>query len=212
MILVPRQGMYHPGAQEPVVELAKLAAGAEFTVVACDVADLDSLESIMAILTVKRPLRGVIHAAGAQDNGIISTLTLYRCIINFAPRVNGAWYLHQLTRNMDIDLLVMFSTISGVVGMSEHGNYAVANAFLDALIAHSRHAQGLSATSITYGTWEGNGMAVEIIIGTNLTRFIQSGLDLLKPEGGLEISEQAVHSGRPLTVVAALDARYSRSY
>ncbi|KZF26938.1 nonribosomal peptide synthetase 7 [Xylona heveae TC161] len=208
LVLISRRGMEAPGATEFVVELNGLDA--KVTVIACDMADLDSIKPTMALFNENRPLRGVVHAAGGQDNGILSTLTPQRCAAVFAPKVDGAWHLHELTRDMDLDFFVMFSSISGIMGMPGHGNYAAANTFLDAL-AHLRRAQRLPATSVAYGTWEGEGMAARIV-GTTLAHLNRLGLDMLTPEEGLKLFEKAVRSGRALTVAAALDPDRLQGY
>ncbi len=74
-------------------------------------------------------LRGVVHAAGIDDNGVLSTMTPQRFATIFAPKVAGAWNLHQLTQSMDLDFFMMFSSISGVLGSLGLGNYAAANTF-----------------------------------------------------------------------------------
>jgi thioester reductase-like protein len=142
---------------------------------------------------------------------VLTALTPQRCATVFAPKVDGAWYLHQLTRKMDLNLFVMFSSTFGVMGMPGHGNYAAANTFLDAL-AHFRRARGLPATSIAYGAWEGGGMASGIIGTGTFTLLTQMGLDMLTPEEGLEQFEQAVRGRRALTIAAALDSTRLRNY
>jgi amino acid adenylation domain-containing protein/thioester reductase-like protein len=208
LVLTSRHGSKAPGAAELVAELASL--GAQATVVACDMAQPETLKSILAPFAEGRLLRGVVHAAGAQDNGVLLALTPQRCATAFAPKVDGAWHLHQLTQHMDLDLFVLFSSISGVLGLPGHGNYAAANTFLDAL-AHRRRASGLPATSIAYGTWQGEGMAAHII-GPTLARLTQLGLDMLSPEDGLALFDKAVWSGRALTVAAALDQHRMKTY
>ena len=209
LVLTSRRGMEDPSAEALVDELAQL--GATATIVACNVGDLDSMKQVMAMFINERPLRGVIHAAGVIDDGVLSTMTPQRCATVFAPKVDGAWHLHQLTRDMDLDLFVMFSSISGVLGMAGQGNYAAANTFLDVL-AHLRRAQRLPATSVAYGAWEGEGMAAGLTGRTTLTHLAKFGLNPLTPEEGLELFEEAVRSGRALTVAAALDPERLQSY
>ena len=207
LVLTSRRGMKAPGAEALVVELVQL--GATATVVACDVGDFSSIKSLMEIFNKERPLRGVIHAAGLVDNGVLSTLTPQRCATTFKPKVDGAWHLHQLTQDMDLDIFMMFSSISGVLGMPGLANYAAANTFVDAL-AHLRRAQSLPAASIAYGVWSGKGMAAKLNGRTTRTHLAQFGLDPLLPEDGVELFEQGVSSGRALTVAAALDLKRLR--
>ena len=208
LVLTSRRGMESPGAGAFVAELAKL--GAKATIVGGDIADLDNLRSVMQIFTDKRPLRGVIHAAGVVDSGILSSLTPQKCATTFAPKVDGLWNLHQLTKDMDLDLFMMFSSISGIMGLPGLGNYAAANSFIDVL-AYLRRAQGLPATSVAYGTWAGEGMTTTLV-PTTRAHLSQLGLGFLAPEVGLELFEQAVHSGRALTVAAVLDLQRLKAY
>ncbi|KAI0167392.1 polyketide synthase [Pestalotiopsis sp. NC0098] len=207
LVLTSRHGMEAPGADNLVNELA--TSGVKVTVLASDVANPASITSIMAMFNKDRPLRGIVHAAGVSDSGVLLTMTPERCATTLGPKVYGAWLLHEATSDMDLDLFMMFSSISGVMGMSGIANYAAANSFLDAL-AYYRRAQGLPATSVAYGTWSGNGMASRLSRNT-LTHLAHFGLDPLTPEEGLNLLEEAVISTRALTVAAALDLERLRS-
>lgn len=201
IILVSRRGMSAPGSEALVHDMAQL--GATATVVAGDVADADSVRDILYLFKEDRPLRGVIHAAAIIDDGVISALTPSRCDAVLSPKVDGAWNLHKLTKNMDLDLFVLFSSISGVMGTAGQANYAAANTFLDSL-AQLRRAENLPATSIAWGAWEGEGMAAQLS-ETSRARYAQLGLDSLTSQDGLELLEQAVRRGRALHVAAAYD-------
>ncbi|CAJ2507021.1 Uu.00g082070.m01.CDS01 [Anthostomella pinea] len=208
LVLASRRGMEAPGADELVVELSEL--GVRVTVIASNIADPESVKSVMEIFSEARPLRGIVHAAGVSDSGVLSAMTPERFVTTLAPKVFGAWLLHHSTRDMDLDLFMMFSSISGVMGMAGLANYAAANASLDAL-AHLRRAEGLPATSVAYGTWVGGGMASRLVKNT-LSQLSHFGLDTLPPEDGLELLEHAVVSNRPLTVAAALDLGRLQGY
>ncbi|QKX58562.1 uncharacterized protein TRUGW13939_05687 [Talaromyces rugulosus] len=208
LVLMSRRGMESPGAEAFVAELAML--GAKATVVGGDIADLGSLRSIMQLFTANRPLRGVVHAAGVVDSGILSSLTPQKCDTTLAPKVDGVWNLHQLTKDLDLDLFMMFSSISGIMGLPGLGNYAAANSFMDVL-AYLRRAQGLPATSVAYGIWNGEGLTTSLA-PTTRTHLSQLGLGFLAPEVGLDLFEEAVQQGRALTVAAVLDLPQLKAY
>ncbi|KFY51099.1 hypothetical protein V496_08929 [Pseudogymnoascus sp. VKM F-4515 (FW-2607)] len=208
LVLLSRRGMQDPGAEAIVASLAKL--GAKITVVAIDVAVPKSLRSILQIFTAERPLRGVVHAAGVVDSGTLPCLTAQKFASTFMPKVDGLWNLHQLTKDMDLDFFVMFSSISSVMGLPGLGNYAAANSFVD-MVAYLRRAQGLPATSLAYGTWDGDGMITTLVSATR-AHLSQFGLGLLAPEVGLDLFEQAVQEGRVLSIPAVLDVERLRVY
>ncbi|VUC26092.1 unnamed protein product [Clonostachys rosea] len=201
LVLVSRRGMNTPNAKSVVAELASL--GAKVTVVTGNVGELESMQRIMELFSRSRPLRGVVHTAGVADTGILSTLRPERCPAVFAPKVSGAW-------NMDLDIFVLFSSISGVIGLPGVGLYAAANAFLDAL-AHLRIATGLPATSVAFGTWQGDGMAAGHS-GTIRAHNSQFGRSPLTHEEGLRLFQQAALSGRALTVATSLDLKWLQSH
>ena len=90
------------------------------------------------------PLRGVVHAAGVLDDGILEQQTWSRFAGVMAPKVFGAWNLHRLTLSSDLDFFVLFSAAATLIGSPGQGNYTAANAFMDGL-AHHRKAKGLVA-------------------------------------------------------------------
>ena len=87
------------------------------------------------------PLRGVIHAAGVLDDGMLGQQDWSRFAKVMAPKVEGSWNLHMLTRDLPLDFFVVFSSSASLLGSPGQGNYAAANAFMDAL-AHHRQRRG----------------------------------------------------------------------
>ncbi|KAI1840727.1 hypothetical protein JX266_013072 [Neoarthrinium moseri] len=208
LVLTSRRGPKTPGADALVADLARL--GAQATVVASDIANVHDTRSIIALFNSDRPLRGVIHAAGVADAGTLATLTAERCATSFNAKVDGAWYLHELTLGVDLDMFVTVSSIAGVLGMPGLGLYAAANAFLDALV-HVRRARGLRATSIAYGVLAGGGMGTGLIKATR-AHLAQFGLEPLQPDDSLALLEQAVRQASPLTVGIPLNTERLRTY
>ena len=154
LLLTSRRGIDAPGAAELRDELVSL--GAEVTIASCDVTDRASVEKLLDGVH----LTAVLHAAGVPSAGRVETLTDDELDRVFAPKVDGAWHLHELTHGLAA--FVLFSSAASTVLAAGQAGYAAANTFLDELARH-RHAQGLPATALDWGAWaEDGGMAGEL--------------------------------------------------
>src|SRR5262249_53551549 len=126
-------------------------AGAEVVVARADVSDERQLADVLDnIHKFMSPLRGVIHAAMALDDGLLLQLDEERFKKVMAPKALGAWNLHTQTLNCPLDFFALFSSVTSLIGNPGQGNYCAANAFLDAL-AHYRRARNLPALTINWG-------------------------------------------------------------
>jgi len=128
--------------------------GAQVTVEAADVSDMNRMRKIFAHFNHGLPpLRGVIHAAAALDFWSLKDMPLDGVKAMFAPKVMGTWVLHELTQNLPLDFFVLFSSTTALWGVTNMAHYAAANTFMDSF-AHYRRALDLPALSINWGTWE----------------------------------------------------------
>ncbi|BBC30134.1 Polyketide synthase [Streptomyces graminofaciens] len=202
LVLVGRRGADAPGAADLAAELTAL--GTEVTVAACDVADRDRLAELVAGLEQDGTrIRTVIHAAGT---GLLVPLTdtdpdefadiLY-------AKVAGAENLDAVFDRDDLDSFVLFSSISGVWGSGDHGAYASANAYLDAL-ADRRRARGRTATSVVWGIWDpegGAGMAANLVEEQLRSR----GIPFMAPQVALTGLQQVLTDDETVVLVTAVD-------
>jgi acyl transferase domain-containing protein/acyl carrier protein len=202
LLLVSRRGPDAPGAAELRSELAEL--GAEVSLVACDVTDRAQLQGLLDSISTEHPLGAVIHTAGVIDDGVITGLSAEQVDRVFAPKVDGAWNLHQLTEGQDLSHFVLFSSAAGVLGATGQGNYAAANSFLDAL-AQSRQRLGLPASSLVWGLWEQEAGMAGSLDDVAQARLDRVGISPLQVALGLELFDLAAERQEPLLVAAQLD-------
>ena len=202
LLLTSRSGSTAKGAAALTAELREL--GAEVEIAACDAADRTALRALLAAIPADRPLTGVISAAGTLDDGVLESLNQERLDAVMRPKVDAAWHLHELTRDLDLAAFVVFSSAAGVLGGSGQANYAAANAFVDALAAH-RRATGLPALSLAWGRWTEASGLTEALDEAALARMSRSGMTGLSTAQGVALFDAARAAGDALLVPARLD-------
>ncbi|MCK2216219.1 SDR family NAD(P)-dependent oxidoreductase [Actinomadura sp. ATCC 31491] len=196
LVLLSRRGPDAPGAPALTAELEAL--GAHVTVLACDVADREALREV---LDATPGLTGVVHTAGVLDDALVQDLTATRLDTVLAPKADAAWHLHELTRDRPLSLFVLFSSLAGVLGNAGQGNYAAANAFLDALAEH-RHDLGLPAVSIAWGLWDAESGMTGALGHADRARLARAGIAPLDVQQGLALFDAALTAPDPLVVAA----------
>ncbi|GAA6619605.1 type I polyketide synthase [Scytonema sp. NUACC26] len=164
--------------------------GAKVFVARADVSNEADMVGLLETINASMPpLRGIIHAAGVLDDGILLQQSWERFSHVMAPKVKGAWNLHALTQGLPLDFFVLFSSVASLLGSPGQGNYAAANSFMDALAYH-RLAQGLPGLSINWGPWAEIGMAASLANRHQTVNAI--GLDKIVPEQGLQVLKQVL--------------------
>ncbi|MFE0420477.1 SDR family NAD(P)-dependent oxidoreductase, partial [Streptomyces tendae] len=197
LLLTSRRGADAPGAAELVAELAELGAAA--VVAACDAADRTALTELLAGIPDDRPLRGVVHAAGVMDNALVTSLTPAQLEAVLRPKVDAAWNLHELTRDLDLSAFVLLSSCAGLLVGVGQGNYGAANRFVDGLALH-RRAAGLPATSLAFGLWTARTGLGGGVTEDDLHRMDRLGMPALATEEGLALFDEAVALDEALLV------------
>ncbi|MCB9100063.1 MAG: amino acid adenylation domain-containing protein [Anaerolineales bacterium] len=171
-------------------------AGVQVVIGQADVTQIDQLSQLFAQIDESLPpLRGIVHAAGVLDDGVLLQQEWDRFSRVIAPKIDGTWNLHRLSLDRPLDFFLLFSSSVSVLGSPGQGNYAVANSFLDAL-AHYRRAQGLPALSINWGGWSEIGMAAALNRQNN-QRWAAMGVSLITPDDGLRVLAQLLPQSIP---------------
>ncbi|HEX5081064.1 MAG TPA: SDR family NAD(P)-dependent oxidoreductase, partial [Blastocatellia bacterium] len=181
-------------AKETVASLKE--SGVKVVTAKVDVASLRQVKQAVARSKEKMPpLRGVIHAAGILDDGILLQQNIERFRKVMAPKCAGAWNLHIATSEDPLDFFILFSSVASLLGSPGQGNYSAANSFLDSL-AHYRRGLGLPAMSINWGPWSEIGLAARPDRGERLAL---RGVGSMAPERAID-ALQKLFAERPTQV------------
>jgi acyl transferase domain-containing protein/NADPH:quinone reductase-like Zn-dependent oxidoreductase/acyl carrier protein len=150
LLLISRRGLAANGAAAIESELTEL--GASVRIAACDAADREALQALLAEVPAEHPLTAVIHAAGVLSDAVFAAQTSRHLEDVLRPKIDAAWNLHELTADADLSAFIMFSSVASLFGSLGQANYAAANAFLDGLAQHRRH-RGLPGLTLAWGWW-----------------------------------------------------------
>jgi hypothetical protein len=129
--------------------------GAEFFVLTADVSDFEQMQ--VAIDRVRDrfgEIHGVIHAAGVPGAGLIQLKTPEMAASVLAPKVKGTLVLEAVLKDVRLDFLVLFSSMSSIYGGFGQVDYCAANAFLDAFAHYSYFRQQRLTVSINWDWWQ----------------------------------------------------------
>lgn len=179
------------------------AKGAVVSVDALDFSDEKRVAEYFAENTEKlREVKGVISALGIVKDMLITEMPKDVFDDVFETKVLSNWLLHEYFKDQALDFFVIFSSVAAMVTAAGQANYAAANSFLDALIAH-RRKQGLAGLSIGWGPW-----VVGMIKELNLANIYRNkGLEPITEERGMQAFERLIHQNIPYTTVLEVDWR-----
>ncbi|MEA2221633.1 MAG: hypothetical protein QOH83_9 [Solirubrobacteraceae bacterium] len=203
VLLVSRRGADTPGAGALQARLADL--GCTATVEACDVGDRAALARLLDAIDPDHALTAVIHAAGTFADGMIASLDDAALDTVMRPKSGAARWLDELTAGDDLAAFVLFSSAAGVFGLPGQGNYASANASLDAL-AQRRRACGLPATAVAWGVWEHDDGMTRRLSARDIGRLMAGTRQRALPAtDALALLDAAIGHRDPLLVALPLD-------
>ena len=206
LLLARRQ----PAAEEEALLDSLRQQGCTVRLALADVSDYTGLQqAVGTALKDMPPLKRIWHLAGMLDDDRLLRLDAARFKRVLAPKAEGAWNLHQLSLDHQLEAFVLFSSTASFLGPMGMGNYAAANAFLDELVLYRRHL-GLHALSINWGAFRDAGMAARQADLRTLSRF---GIHTLSPENGFAVVEKLLSRGVARAAVLHMDwTRYAAGY
>nr|ARV85763.1 PieA4 type I PKS [Candidatus Streptomyces philanthi bv. triangulum] len=207
LLLLSRRGPHAPGATQLHHQLTQL--GATTTITTCDTTNPQQLATTLATIPPQHPLTGIIHTAGTLHDALLTNLTPQHTHTTLQPKTHTAWHLHQLTQHTPLDFFILFSSSAAVLGGPGQGNYAAANAFLDALAQHRRD-RGLPGVSVAWGLWERESGMTGHLGAADLSRLRRAGTTPLSDAVGLALFDAALDADRAAVVAMGFDSDAAR--
>lgn len=202
LVLVGRKAASQK-AQATITDLRQL--GATVFVAQADVVQKAELANVFKTIETSMPvLRGIIHTAGIQDDGVLLQQSWERFAQVTAPKVKGTWVLHNLSKDLPLDFFICFSSIASLLGAVGKGSYGAANTFLD-VFTHYRHGLKLPSLSINWGPWADVGMATKLK-SHDQALLNKLGFNSIPPEIGVQVlGELLTQKSTCQTVFCSLD-------
>jgi NAD(P)-dependent dehydrogenase (short-subunit alcohol dehydrogenase family)/acyl carrier protein len=184
-IVLTSRSAPNAAAQEAIERIR--ATGADVVVESGDIAEPETADRLVAAATATGlPVRGVLHAAAVVEDATLTNITDELIERDWAPKVYGAWNLHNATASQPLDWFCSFSSAAALVGSPGQGAYAAANSWLDGF-ARWRRAQGLPGTAVAWGAWAEIGRATALAEGAG---------SAISPDEGAYAFETLLRHGR----------------
>ncbi|MDD9965435.1 MAG: SDR family NAD(P)-dependent oxidoreductase [Myxococcales bacterium] len=176
------------GRSEPTPEQRKQidALGTEVLVQRADVSSRKEMRRVLANVDRRfGGLHGVLHCAGAvgpETFREIREVTLPSTESQFTAKVRGVLVLDELLNDRDLDFVVLFSSLSAILGGLGFCSYSAANLFMDAF-ANARRGW----ISVDWDSWRLPGKAPAIAgLGATVSPFT------MEPEEGFAAFERII--------------------
>ena len=210
----------HPDEDPTSVKIRKLQAlralGAEVMTASADVTDMQAMKQLVHSVHQRfGAVHGAFHAAGVLHDGLIALRPADERSEVIDSKVRGALVLDAALAREPLELLVLFSSVSSILGLPGQADYTAANAFLDSF-AQAKSAEGRTRTVVVnWNAWQDVGMVVALASPATsysrkthwlLSEHVVRGGDALIPGTGfLELARAAAQASAPEQAIEIRD-------
>jgi acyl transferase domain-containing protein/acyl carrier protein len=194
-----------PTGSEKIQQLEAL--GAEVLVLSADVTNYEQMQSAIA-QSLERfgTIHGVIHAAGVPGGGMIQLKTPEIAENVFAPKIQGTLTLNNVLKNINLDFLVLCSSLSSIQGGFGQVDYCAANTFLDAFAHWNTVKNHRFTVAINWDAWQQVGMAVNTIVPHKIKNWHEASLkNAILPAEAIDAFSRILANSLPQVIVSAQD-------
>jgi acyl transferase domain-containing protein/NADPH:quinone reductase-like Zn-dependent oxidoreductase/acyl carrier protein len=203
IVLVSRSGIPSASVAARIARLRE--RGADITTLAIDVAQALTTDTLVAQLAADAlPLKGIVHAAVAYADALLTDMTADKIHIVLAPKVDGGLNLTRATLagGVKLDFFLSISSLAQVLGWRGQANYTAANAFLETLAGAQRLA-GIPGCCVNLGMLGDSGFVAR---STAITDYLVStGWRPIANEPALHAIRTAISSRSSVLTYAAAD-------
>ena len=196
-------------APEAVVKLIKEllaieSLGAEVEVIVAEASDRGQMRGVLRETLRKfNSINGVIHAAGVVRAGLIEAATREMADAILSPKVQGTLVLHELLKDIDLDFLVLFSSMASITGPFAHADYSAANSFLDAFAPYSNSRRSYHTLAINWPVWKEVGIVAKLEALMGVEDWKDEALKkAILTRDGLDAFRRALNSDLPRVIVS----------
>lgn len=171
------------------------ATGSNVEYVNVDVTNKSRLKECLAEPIKKfGKVTGIIHGAGSLADRMIENKTEedYETVIS--PKIDGLKNLLSIAPVVNLDFLVLFSSIVGVFGNIGQTDYAIANEVLNkAAYEAKRKNPNCRVLSINWGPWDSGMVTPEL-----KRAFAERNMEVIQAEAGAELMVNEITSASPV--------------
>ncbi|MEU0538903.1 SDR family NAD(P)-dependent oxidoreductase [Nocardia sp. NPDC005978] len=193
LVLVGRGGARTEMARAQVADWA--AQGIEVVEERADITDAVAVAAVVRRAhTAELPLRGVFHAAGILDDQRITTMDRASLTAVFRPKLDGARTIYAAldAAGVRLDLFVLFSSGSAIMGGIGQFSYTAANLALQAF-TELLYRRGVRVLCVGWGAMSGGGM---VDADETVQRYLRiTGFDTIDMDEGTRYLGEALRLG-----------------
>ncbi len=188
------------------------ALGAKVVYKSVDVSNREAVNGLIRSIREEfKGLDGIIHSAGVIKDNYIIKKSPAEVEEVLAPKVAGLVNIDQASRDLQLDLVILFSSIAGSLGNAGQADYSMANAFMDAYaeyrnrLVESGQRQGWTL-SVNWPLWKDGGMHMEAETAKMMME--NTGMVAMESSAGIQALYEGFSSGKSRMMV--LEGRLER--
>jgi polyketide synthase PksN len=165
-----------------------------------DVTNMQQVTDLMKVVVNEfENINGIIHCSGiVRDNFIVKKKEEeLRAVL--APKVSGIYNLDEATKEIPLDIFIIFSSLAGVMGNIGQADYAAGNAFMDSYAEYrnqltEKKVRFGHAISINWPLWREGGMTISKAMESMIQ--VSTGLVPMKTAAGISLLYESIRSGQ----------------